>query len=223
MEMPEVIKNYWPWLLGGVAGIFIITRFTGGGTSSNTPVILQSGASDAQIAANAQLEALRSQTALQNRQMDLAAQKQSEELALQRQALETQAAANAEAARATNLTAAGAFLQAQGNAGASAAQSVSQVIGSLYSPAVAAIGAASAENQMALQAAALAASGSYSAQASALTGVTDVLSEMVKIPAAGMSAIGQIGSAQKGKSPWQTLMEESARAYGAFQSGGQRI
>lgn len=223
MDVQNVIKEYWPWMLGGVAGIFLITRMRSGASASSAPVYLQAGQSDAQIIANAQAEALRSQTALQTRQLDLAAQKQADELALQRSALEMQYQSSTDAARAANLTAAGAFLQSQGTAASSAGQAVSQVVSSLYAPAVAAIGAASAENSAALQTAALVASSSYSAQASALTGVTDVLGEFVKIPLAGQQAIGQIGSATKNKSTWETMMESAAKMYGAFQAGGQRI
>lgn len=58
METKEAIKKYWPWVLGGVAGLFVLSRMGGGSSSGSDPL---AGMYAAQMQASAQNAAIGAQ------------------------------------------------------------------------------------------------------------------------------------------------------------------
>ena len=239
MDFKAFAKDNWPLLVGGGVGIFLIMRMRGGGqTASAAPVIMNTAPSEAAIMASAQADAVRQQSALATRQMEMSYNLETAKIAastaatnstigLQRDqlsamvsannsanqldhdkalmtfqlgqgALEVQNAQNIQAARTANITAAGGFLQAQGNAAGSAGTAVAQMIGQLNQPAMIAIQNAAIENSAALNAAAVTAVGGYQAQQGTFSGITDVLKEFVKMPAATMAGMPNMLGAASG-------------------------
>lgn len=149
------------------------------------------GASTAATNAGFQLERdkINATVGMNNSTIAAEANKNAMAFALQQGALEVQAQANTNAARTANITAAGGFLQAQGTAAGAAGTAVAQMVGQLQAPAVMALQTASYENAAALNAAAVAATSTYQAQSATFSGITDVLKEFVKTPAAVMGSM----------------------------------
>lgn len=169
MDAKDAVKKYWPWMLGGVVGLYLLSRNSG--SSSGGTVVM--GYSDAAYAAQAQIAAVNAQTQLQS---EAAAR----EHALNLAALEAQT----KTANDANLAA---YIAAQGTAAQGVAAAASGVIGSLLAPSVAAINASAYENAAALQAGADAASAGYLAQASITNSSTQGASNFAQ----AMSEIGK--------------------------------
>lgn len=218
MDVKEFAKNNWPLLAGGAVGIFLILRMRGGGSSAPAPVIMNAGPSEASVMANAQVEVARAQaaqaanqlnaqTALANRQIDVQMASAANDFALQSKAINAQMEANQNASRVATMNAGAQFLQAQGVAAMGAGTAVTGMIGELNKPAIAAMMSSAEENAAALQAGAIVAAGGYQAQAKAFEGITNVLTEFVKIPQLGMQGVGTAIAGEKPKSALQSMAE----------------
>lgn len=168
-DAKTAVKKYWPWLLGGAIGLFLImrTRKSSGGTSD-----LQ-----AFYASQAQAGAAASQTSLQTRQLELAAAAQQSELAMESKKLD--------AAREVGLVTAASTM-----AGAVGA-STSQVIAALFAPGIAAMQSTAYENASVFQAAGNIAAHSYVAQA-------DMVNAGAQATIAGAGAINAWGGVLSG-------------------------
>lgn len=153
MDYKEAVKKYWPWILGGVGGLYLITKFSGGSSSSSTADYLNAQNSAAlgqqQIAAQKEIELAKvsASTAATNATI----------------ALQT---AQFEAQRDV------AYIQAQASMAQAVGTSASGLATALYAPGIAAITAAGAENAMALQAAATVAAAGFNTQASMVDSTT---------------------------------------------------
>lgn len=144
-DLQDFIKKYWPYILGGVAGIYLLSRQTGGAQPQT--VVLGGGMSDAAYMAQAQSAIERQMLQMQQTQFD-------REHALNLSALEAQTRAASDA----NLTN---YLAAQGAASQGVAQAASGVIAALTAPSIAAINSSAQENAYALMAASQAAGDAY--------------------------------------------------------------
>lgn len=147
MDAKQIVKQYWPWLLGGAIGLYLLTRNSG--SSSGGTVVM--GYSDAAYAAQAQMAAV-------NAQAQLASEAANREHQLNLATLEAQTKTAYDANMA-------AYVAAQGQAAQGVAAAASGVIGALVAPGIAAMQASAYENAAALDAAAKAASAGYTAQA----------------------------------------------------------
>lgn len=146
MDIKPVIKKYWPWMLGGVAGLYLITRMSGGAATGGGVI---TGGTDAATM----------QLAMQAQQMQA-----SNNLALASLASTTGKQNND--AQVQNILAQGAMA---GQIGASAAG----LITALNVPAITAINSANDLNKQAVNAAAAIAIGGYTSQAAQLQAAAD--------------------------------------------------
>lgn len=152
-DLQDFIKKYWPYILGGVAGIYLLTRQTSS-TQPQTVVLGGGGMSDAAYMAQAQLASIEAQSAIDRQMLQMQQTQFDREHALNLSSLEAQTRAASDA----NLTN---YLAAQGAASQGVAQAASGVIASLTAPAIAAINSTAQENAYALMAASQAAGDAY--------------------------------------------------------------
>jgi len=159
-DVKGFIKERWPWILGGLVGIYLVLKYMGGGSSSSSDggmaayLASQNQAASQMAIANAQIQAQRDSQAAAN--------------ALARDQLNAQIGAN------NNATQVG-FLQAQGQAAQNVASAASTVVSALNQPAIAAMNAAAYENAAALTGAAGVAQAGYVAQASNVKSASSVV------------------------------------------------
>lgn len=133
-------KKYWPYLLGGVIGIYVIYKFT---SSGQTQTVQYSGVQAFDPAQAAY--ALQSQGATASYNLEL--QKMNVSAQLQERALQIQ------------------FLESQANAASNVSSGASEVIAALQKPTIASINAAAAENAATVMSAAALASANFAARA----------------------------------------------------------
>lgn len=144
MELQPIIKKYWPWMLGGVAGLYLITRISGG--SSGGTVTVGTDPATAQLAMQA--EQLRQQNQLALMSVANTSAKQNNDAQVQ------------------NILAQGAMA---GQLGAASAQLVT----ALNIPAITAINSANDLNKQAINTAGAIAIGGYTAQAVQMQAAAD--------------------------------------------------
>ena len=136
-DIKLILKNNWPWVVGGVAGLYLLTRASSGG-----------GGTVDYAASYAATQAAASAANLQSAQIGIAQY-------------------NAETARVSAISTANAnMVAAQGSAAGMATQGASMVIQQLQAPTITAMNAAAAENISALTAAGNVATASLQEQAS---------------------------------------------------------
>lgn len=225
MNVPPFVKDNWPLLVGGAVGIYLIMRLRGGGGGgSNAPVIMNTGPSEGAVMAQAQLEGVRANIAAQERQdqraYDLAlatmgnAEKQAaQNFQLQSNALNAQVEASRAASQNAAVTAFAQYNVAQGETAKGIGTGVGSLLTALYAPSIAAMNATAAENAAAMQAGAIAAAGSYDAQAQMGRGITDMIGKFAEIPKTAAAGAGQAAAAPKEKTTAQTFMETMLKAY----------
>lgn len=154
-DIQDFIKKYWPYILGGAAGLYLLSRQTGS-RQPQAVVIGGGGMSDAGYMAQAQMASIEAQSAVDRQMLQMQQTQFDREHTLNLSSLEAQTRAASDA----NLTN---YLAAQGAASQGVAQAASGVIASLTAPSIAAINATTAENAYALQSASAAASAGYAA------------------------------------------------------------
>ena len=154
-DLQDFIKKYWPYILGGVAGLYLLSR-QASSAQPQTVVLGGGGMSDAGYMAQAQMASIEAQSAVDRQMLQMQQTQFDREHSLNLSSLEAQT----RAASDVNLTN---YLAAQGAASQGVAQAASGVIASLTAPSIAAINATTAENAYALQSASAAASAGYAA------------------------------------------------------------
>ncbi len=157
MDTGEAVKKYWPWVLGGVAGLYVLSKMSGGGGGDSGAAYAQM--MQAQMAAGLQNQQAAAQQAAQQAQIkaqyDIAAMNR--DVALAQTAAAVQKSDNETAVQ---------FIMANAQLAQGAGSAATGIISALNMPAVAAINAMSNENAAALQSAALISMGAFAAQAS---------------------------------------------------------
>lgn len=178
-DVKDFVKQYWPYIVGGLVGIYLLLRFSGGSSSGG-------GSSDYAAFMQANAQASQQNAQLQAQQAALAAQaaQAAGELQLNRDALNAQISKD-KATLALQQSAVytegfNAFQTSQAAMATAIGGSAAQVITALNQPAITAMQAAAVENAAALEAAGNVAVGSYSAQAA-----------MQAANAATVAAVGQ--------------------------------
>lgn len=152
-DVQDFIKKYWPYILGGVVGLYLLSRQTGSG-QPQTVVLGGGGMSDAAYMAQAQMASIEAQSAIDRQMLQMQQTQMDREHTLNLSALEAQTRAASDA----NLTN---YLAAQGAASQGVAQAASGVIAALTAPSIAAINSSTQENAHALMAASQAAGDAY--------------------------------------------------------------
>lgn len=173
MDIPEPVKKYWPYMLGGVIGLYAIMRISGGSSNSG-----MSGADAAYAAFMA------SQTQAGQQQMAAAAQSQ-QTAAARDVALATLDSQNLQSNNASQ----SAFLAAQADLASSVGQSAAGIIAALNQPAITAINNSTSVNEAALKSAADAATSAYLAQAHMVQSASAVSADVARATASSYYAI----------------------------------
>lgn len=182
-EVTDALKQYWPYAVGGIVGLYLLAKFAGGGSApaaDNTYASIlaaQSAGAAANSQAQAQLEAVRAQVAAGER----ASQREYE---VNLATLELQK--NVQYAGAFNQ-----FQQTQSAMAQSIGSSTAQIIGALNQPGIAAMNAAAYENAAAMQAAAEVAGMEFLGQSA----IVDSISGSVQSIAGALSNPGAFGAA----------------------------
>jgi hypothetical protein len=211
-ETKEFLKKYWPYLLGGVIGLYIIMKYMGSGSSSTSaaPAIASAGPDtslqQAQLglAAQAQQAQINAQAAQLQAQVNAA----NGQLTLQSQALDVQNSANY--ASAFNQ-----FQNTQANMATAIGGAASQVVTALNQPAITALQAGAYENSAALQAAGNVAAQSFLAQGQVSQGTSAMFGKAIS----NLGSLGQFNAPQP-PGPVGSAVNTGIRAYAAYQTMG---
>ena len=211
-DLKPMIKKYWPYVLGGVVGIYLIMKF-----SSPKAVSQGGGGYSAFLNSQAQAGAMQSQNALQSQalqaQIDADERKSAREFEFTTKRLELeQTAINAKAMNQFQLSQ------------AAMAQSVSQgaagVIGELSRPSIHAMNSAASENAAALQAAAMAAAGGYLAQSDMVSSMSGMVGDVSKSLGATNSALAAIAQSPRPPSLADSMVQGASVIARGGPSGG---
>lgn len=187
----ELLKKYWPWAVGGVVGLLLISRYMGGGSQAS---------GDSSLAAFYQAQA----SASAQQQANAAAQMQAQ---TNRDVAMASIDLQREQVRASSESQ---YLAAQANMALAVGQSASGTIAALYAPSIAALNAAGYENAAALQAGATVAAAGLTAQGAA----TAAVGEALKGYGAVANAVSSMpASNQGGSNSWVDLATLGVSAY----------
>ena len=187
----EILKKYWPWAVGGVVGLLLISRYMGGGSQASGDSSL-AAFYQAQAAASANQQAMSAQTMQAQTARDVALA----QIDLQKQA--TASAAESQ------------YLAAQAQMALAVGQSASGTIAALYAPSIAALNASGYENAAALQAGATVAAAGLTAQGAA----TAAVGEALKGYGAVANAVSSMPASNSGGSnSWVDLAALGVSAY----------
>jgi hypothetical protein len=197
-DTKEFLKKYWPYVVGGIIGLWLILRYSGGGSSGG-------GGADGAYAAYLQAQTA---AAAQNAQLGMQQQAQQAQINLANKQLDVENNAN-------YATAFNNFQTTQAQMAAALGGSVAQVVGALNNPAITAIQAAALENSAALQAAGNVAANSFLAQGTVSKGTSQMFSNAI-------SSLGSLGnfSQPKQASKLSGYIDQGIRGYSAYASGG---
>lgn len=165
-DIKVFIKDRWPWILGGLVGLYLVFKYMGGSSAASSG----DGGMAAYLAAQSQGA---SQAAIANAQIQASKDQQAAANALARDQLNAQIGANNNATQVN-------FLQAQGQVAGQVAGAASTIVGALNGPAIAAINSAAYENAAALAGAAGVAQSGYVAQASAIKSASGVVQSVAQ-------------------------------------------
>jgi hypothetical protein len=180
-DVKSVAIKYWPWLVGGAIGIFLLTRVRGGssgGSDVSAFYASQAAAGAAQSQANAQLEIARAQIAATEKASDRTHEYNLANIGLQKEALYSQAIIG--------------FNQSQAAMAAGIGTSAGAVVGALNAPAIAAMQGAAYENAAAMEAAAYAAGMGYQAQAGIVGHTSNVTKSVADALGNVMNAVSNV-------------------------------
>ncbi len=205
-ETKEFLKKYWPYVVGGIVGLWLIMKYMGGSSSSSTSdygAYLQ-----AQTAASAQQAQLGLQSQMQQAQIDATTNAANQQFALQSKALDVSNNNNYATAFNNFQTTQAQMAQALGS-------SVGSVLGALNAPAITALQAGAYENSAALQAAGNVAAQSFLAQGQVSQGTSNMFGTAI----ANLGKLGQFNAPQP---PGQlgSAVQTGIRAYAAYQTMG---
>lgn len=167
----ELLKKYWPWAVGGVVGLLLISRYMSGGSSEASGDSSLTAFYQAQAAASANQQAMSAQTMQAQTARDVA---------MAQIALQEKATASASESQ---------YLATQAQMALAVGQSASGTIAALYSPSIAALNAAGYENAAALQAGATVAAAGLTAQGVATAAVGEALKSAYGSAASAVSSM----------------------------------
>lgn len=191
MDAQEAIKKYWPWALGGVVGLFLLSRMGGsssGGGDYAAYVAAQSAAAQSNAQAGIAQSQIASQTALANRQLDLAEKD-----------LMSQAQTN--------------YLLAQGAMAKGVGEAASGVVGALLTPYTTVLQTSAYENSAALLAASNIAIGGFETQ----RGLVAESSKAIAAVSEGLKGMATVNVPAPRPGPFESLL--NSRAVGNITSG----
>lgn len=201
MEVKQVVKDYWPYLIGGAVGIYLIYQYSG--SSSSSPVVVGQQFDQAAAAYGLQMRALDNQNA---------------------SAQAAAAVAMAEVQRgvaADTLAASVAYTAAQGTAAKDVAAGSAQVIAQLQAPTVSAMQLQTAENIAALQTAGAIAAAGYGAQTAQAQAMGQAAAAAMASNAAQSLALSSTTAAGlQSIAPQQGALQLGQQASAAAQSSG---
>lgn len=213
-DVKGFVKQYWPYIVGGIVGLYLILKFAGGGSSSASGDGGYGAFLQAQTAAGAQNAALQMQ-------MQAAADKN----ALDSKALDAQIAINnatLQVQKEKNYADAfNAFQNSQAAMAQSIGSSTANVIDALNAPSIAAMQAGAVENAAALEAAGNVAAASYLTQGQIVATSSTTAGQMAQAISLATSSIGSLG--QKKPTDWGGIAGAAAQAYGAYATGGASL
>lgn len=200
MEMPEPVKKYWPYLLGGAVGLYLLMRSSSGSAAAPAStdyaslLAAQSAANASQGQLGLQAASLQAQTqvALANvqGQSDIANTQANASLTIAGYQRDSALAATAAAVNDSNNAAQVGFVSAQAQLAASAGAATAGILTALQQPTIAAVNAGAATNIATIQAAAQAAEYSYGAVANIDQGA----SQMSALVGTALGAQGGVNS-----------------------------
>lgn len=208
-DVKGFLKKYWPYIVGAIVGLYILLRYSSGGSSAS------GGSTDYAAFMNAQTQASSQNAALQGQLASVAAQQ-----ALDRDKLNAQIAydnkdldikKNAVAADAFN-----AFQNSQAAMAQSLGTSASTIINALNTPAITAMSAGAIENAAALEAAGMVAANSFNAQGGMVASTNNAVGQIGSI----MGNIMQSMMQPEQKTDWAAMINAGANAYSAYATGG---
>lgn len=211
-DVKDFVKKYWPYIVGAVVGLYIILKYSGGGSS---------GA--ASTGDNGYAAFLQAQTAAgaQNAALQLQAQTAADTNALNNKALDAQIRLNLEQLKVQdNKNYADAFNNFQATQSAMAGaigSSTAQIIEALNAPSIMAMQAGAIENMAALEGAGNVAAASFQAQGNVVASSAQTAAMMASVLAGQTESIGQTG--QK-NTDWAGIINAGANAYSTYMTGG---
>lgn len=200
-DVKGFVKKYWPYIVGGLIGLYLILRYSAGSSSSgdggagNYAAMLQAQSQAAQQAAAlaAQTAAAQAADATNNKALDIAN--------------------NKNYADAFNN-----FQLSQSEMAKSLGSSAAQVIAALNTPAVTAMQAGAVENAAALEAAGNVVANSFLAQGGVVSSANALAGSMAGAMADAIQGISQIG--KKAPSQIPEYINAAVNAYSAYATGG---
>lgn len=212
-DVKAFVKQYWPYIVGAIVGLYLILKFSGGGSSGGSSggdggysAYLQAqtaaGAQNAALQLQAQMAA--DKNALDNRALDA-------QINLNKAGLEVQQAKNYSDAFINFQTTQAAMAQAIGGSAAA-------VIDSLNKPAITAMQASAIENAAALEAAGNVAAQSFLAQGAVVASSAGTAGAMTEGLSNMMGMISQIGKKAPSRIP--ETINAGANAYATYMTGG---
>lgn len=213
-DVKDFAKKYWPYLVGGAVGLFILMRMNrgssgGGATYDNTYAALlaqqsAAGAQNAQI--QAQADIANRQLAQQEKQAEREHQLNLGVLATQKEKTYSDALTNFHLAQAE---------MAKGIGG-----SAGQVIAALNAPAIASINSAAQENAYALMSAAEAAGAGFAAQSFAIDSISRTAVGLGQaVAGSAQSVVQAAGNIQRKPGPFESLLELGAGVATTYYAG----
>jgi hypothetical protein len=212
-DVKEFVAKYWPYIVGGIVGLFLILRFSGGSSSGSSSGDGGYGAFlQAQTAAGAQNAALQLQAQTANNQMALESKALQAKIDFDNAALQVQN--NANYAVAFND-----FQMTQAAMAQSIGSSTAAVIDALNAPSIMAMQTGAFENAAALEAAGVVAASSFATQGQIVATSSQTAGQMAQALQGVTSNVGNLeGPAPEGK--WSQAVGLIGRAYGAYTTGG---
>lgn len=206
-DVKDFVKKYWPYILGGVVGLYLILRYSAGSSASSSGDNGYGAFLQAQSAA-----------ASQNAALQLQAKTAADANALNNKALDAQIAFNTEQLKVTNnknyADAFNNFQTSQAAMAGAIGSSTAQVIDALNKPAITAMAAGAQENSAALEAAGNVAANSFLAQGSVVGSSAQTAGQMASIFGAASQPV------QQQKTDWAGIINAGANAYSTYMTGG---
>src|SRR6187551_14835 len=198
-------KKYWPYIVGGIVGLYLLLRFSTGGSSqavNPTYQLPQQAGIDPGLAA--QIDAQNQKTALDAKAL-------SAQIDYNNKSLDVLEKKNYSDAF-------NAFQTSQALMAGAIGESAAQVVGALNAPAITAMQASALENAAALGAAGNVAAASFMAQGDIVSSAANTTVGVASILGGASEAIANTG--KKAEKDWAGIINAGANAYGAYMTGG---
>lgn len=224
-DIKGFVKQYWPYILGAVVGLYLILRFAaGGGGSSSGGDGGYAAYLQAQTAAGSQNAALQLQANMQAAQIAAERQTAADKNALDNKALDAQIAINLQSLEVTkqkNYSDAFNTFQATQAAMAQAiGSSTAGVLDALNKPAITAMQAGALENMAALEAAGNVAAQSFLAQGGVVEASSAAAAEVTKGLGSILQGIAGLASQPRQPSALENIATEVAGTAAGYYTGG---